>query len=96
MGLEVSYASNGQMDVVTPSGDDRIRFHTRMTALLKEIQEGFPHGVLEGLAPHREATYRRVADESIRVLGRIAASGSAVVPRPEARTGDPTGLADVS
>ena len=96
MRLKVGDAGDGQVDVIAPSGDNRVRFHARMAALLEEVSEGLPHGVLEGLAPHRESLDSRIADEGVRVLCRITASGSAVVPRPEARSGDPTGLADVS
>ncbi|SVD73043.1 uncharacterized protein METZ01_LOCUS425897, partial [marine metagenome] len=96
MGLEVSYAGYGQVDIITPSSNNRVRLHTSVATLFEEVEEGFPHCILEGLSSHWEAPYRRVANEGVRVLCRIATSGATGISRPEARTGDPTGLADVS
>ena len=93
--LEVGNTGNGEVDVITPPSDNWVRLDAGVTAFLKESQEGFPHGVLEGFTPHREPVYGGVADEGVRVLGGIAARGAACVPRPEARAGDPAGLADV-
>ena len=96
MWLKVGYAGYGQVDVITPSGDDWIRLHTCVATLLKEVEEGFPHCILERLAPHREAAYRRVADEGIRVLSSITTGGAITISGPEACSSNPTGLGDVS
>ena len=96
MRLKVGNTSYGQVDVITPSGNYWIGFYACVATLLKEVEECFPHCVLEGLAPHREAVYRRVADESIRILSSIATGGATAVSGPEACPSNPTGLADVS
>jgi hypothetical protein len=96
MRLEVGDAGDGQVDVIAPSGDDRVRLDSHVTALFEEIEEGFPHGILQSLSPHRESLDGRVADEGVWILGRITASGAIFVPRPEACAGHPACLADVS
>ena len=93
MGLEVGNASDCQVDVVTPAGNDWVWVDTSVAVLVEEAEEGLPHGVLEGPSPHRESLYDRIADEGVGIRGRIAASRAGLIPSPETGSGYPTGLA---
>ena len=96
MWLKISNAGYSQMDVIPPSGNNRIGINPRVPPSLKEGQESLPHGILQFPTPRREARNNRIADECIGVLYGVSAGGSVTISRPESCSRNPACSALVS
>ena len=85
--LEISYTSDCEVYIVSPSGYDGVWFEARMSLFLIEIKKCFPYFFFECTSALFVSRYDGGSDEGVRVEMSVPACFSLWVSSPEARAG---------
>ncbi len=93
MRLKIGNASNCEVNVVPPPGNDWVWVNSSMASGFEECQERLPHLVFQLLSLHRETSNNGVSDESVWIFGRVPACCPVFVSSPESSTCDRARLA---
>ena len=93
VGLEISDGSDGEVNVVAPTSENRVGVDTDVFFPLKKTKP--PHRVLQFLSTQIEARDERRTDERVFVLRGVPAGLTLTVRRPKPQVGDPALLSSV-
>ena len=95
VGLEISDGSDGEVNVVAPTSENRVGVDTDVFFPFKKTKKRLSHGVFQFLSTQIEARDERRTDERVFVLRGVPAGLTLTVRRPKPQVGDPALLSSV-